>query len=107
MRVIKRNGSEVNFDPQKIFEAICKANDAVAEKHRLNIEDIQDVTDIVVYKCGKLGHTPSVEEIQDLVEMQLMGHGAWVLAKAYITYRYKRSLVLSLLRIPKRAIFPP
>ncbi|MEE1087547.1 MAG: anaerobic ribonucleoside-triphosphate reductase, partial [Bacteroidaceae bacterium] len=93
MRVIKRNGSEVNFDPNKIFEAICKANDAIAEKHRLNIEDIQDVTDIVVYKCGKLGHTPSVEEIQDLVEMQLMGHGAWVLAKTYITYRYKRSLV--------------
>ena len=93
MRVIKRNGSEVNFDPNKIFEAICKANDAIAEKHRLNIEDIQDVTDIVVYKCGKLGHTPSVEEIQDLVEMQLMGHGAWVLPKTYITYRYKRSLV--------------
>ena len=93
IRVIKRNGSEVTFDPKKIFDAICKANEAVAEKHRLNIEDIQDVTDIVVYKCGKLGHTPSVEEIQDLVEMQLMGHGAWVLAKTYITYRYKRSLV--------------
>ena len=93
IRVIKRNGSEVTFDPKKIFDAICKANEAIAEKHRLNIEDIQDVTDIVVYKCGKLGHTPSVEEIQDLVEMQLMGHGAWVLAKTYITYRYKRSLV--------------
>ena len=93
IRVIKRNGSEVTFDPKKIYDAICKANEAIAEKHRLNIEDIQDVTDIVVYKCGKLGHTPSVEEIQDLVEMQLMGHGAWVLAKTYITYRYKRSLV--------------
>ena len=66
---------------------------AVEEKHRLNPEDIQDITDIVTYKCGKLGHTPSVEEIQDLVELQIMGHGAYPLAKAYITYRYERSLV--------------
>ncbi len=93
MKVIKRNGSEVSFDPEKITAAITKANLAVEEKHRLNPEDIQDITDIVTYKCGKLGHTPSVEEIQDLVELQIMGHGAYPLAKAYITYRYERSLV--------------
>lgn len=93
MKVIKRNGSEVTFDPEKITAAITKANLAVEEKHRLNPEDIQDITDIVTYKCGKLGHTPSVEEIQDLVELQIMGHGAYPLAKAYITYRYERSLV--------------
>ena len=93
MKVIKRNGSEVSFDPEKITAAITKANLAVSEKHRLNQEDIQDITDIVTYKCGKLGHTPSVEEIQDLVELQIMGHGAYALAKAYITYRYERSLV--------------
>ena len=93
MKVIKRNGSEVTFDSEKITAAITKANLAVEEKHRLNPEDIQDITDIVTYKCGKLGHTPSVEEIQDLVELQIMGHGAYPLAKAYITYRYERSLV--------------
>lgn len=93
MKVIKRNGSEVTFDPEKITAAITKANLAVEEKHRLNPEDIQDITDIVTYKCGKLGHTPSVEEIQDLVELQIMGHGAYPLAKAYITYRYERSLI--------------
>ncbi len=93
MKVIKRNGSEDVFDPEKITAAICKANLAVPEKNRLNMEDIQDITDIVTYKCGKLGHTPDVEEIQDLVEVQLMGHGAYVLARAYITYRYERSLV--------------
>ena len=93
MKVIKRNGSEDTFEPKKIHDAISKANLAVPEKHRINDEDIQDVTDIVTYKCGKLGHTPTVEEIQDLVEMQLMGHGAYVLAKAYITYRYERSLI--------------
>ena len=93
MKVIKRNGSEVTFDPEKITAAITQANLAVEEKHRLNPEDIQDITDIVTYKCGKLGHTPSVEEIQDLVELQIMGHGAYPLAKAYITYRYERSLV--------------
>ena len=86
MKVIKRNGSEVTFDPEKITAAITKANLAVEEKHRLNPEDIQDITDIVTYKCGKLGHTPSVE-------LQIMGHGAYPLAKAYITYRYERSLV--------------
>ena len=93
MKVIKRNGSEVTFDPEKITIAISKANGAVADKYRLNPEDIQDITDIVTYKCSKLGHTPSVEEIQDLVELQIMGHGAYALAKAYITYRYERSLV--------------
>ncbi len=93
MKVIKRNGSEDHFESQKIYDAISKANIAIPEKHRMNSEDIQDVTDIVTYKCGKLGHTPTVEEIQDLVEMQLMGHGAYALAKAYITYRYERSLV--------------
>jgi len=93
MKVIKRNGSEDTFDPGKIFAAVTKANAAVPEKHRLNPEDIQDITDIVTYKCSKLGHTPSVEEIQDLVELQIMGHGAYPLAKAYITYRYERSLV--------------
>jgi len=93
MKVIKRNGSEVTFDSEKITAAITKANLAVEEKHRLNPEYIHDITDIVTYKCGKLGHTPSVEEIQDLVELQIMGHGAYPLAKAYITYRYERSLV--------------
>ncbi|MBU5881514.1 ATP cone domain-containing protein, partial [Vibrio cholerae] len=59
----------------------------------MNQEDIQDVADVVTFKCEKLGHTPSVEEIQDLVEFQIMGHGAYALARAYITYRYERSLV--------------
>ncbi len=93
MKVIKRNGSEDTFDPEKIVQAIQKANLAVPEKNRLNQEDIQDVADVVTFKCEKLGHTPSVEEIQDLVEFQIMGHGAYALARAYITYRYERSLV--------------
>ena len=93
MKVIKRNGSEDTFDPAKIVQAIRKANLAVPEKNRLNQEDIQDVADVVTFKCEKLGHTPSVEEIQDLVEFQIMGHGAYALARAYITYRYERSLV--------------
>ena len=93
MKIIKRNGSEVIFDPQKIYFAVEKANLAVGESDRITNEQIQAVTDRVSKICDSLSSTPSVEDVQDLVEREIMALGAFTLAKAYITYRYTRELV--------------
>ncbi len=93
MKIIKRNGSEVTFDITKIIVAIGKANDTVKENERLSIVQINRIAESVALACEKLNRSPSVEEIQDLVEKQIMAHGAYEVAKAYITYRYTRSLV--------------
>ncbi len=93
MKLIKRNGSEVVFDKIKISAAVTKANEAVDEKYRITEEDIARVTDNVEALCEKLHRSVGVEEVQDLVEDEIMKLGAFTLAKAYITYRYKRQLV--------------
>lgn len=93
MNVIKRNGSEVNFDKAKIENAIIKANNSVEEAVRLTPIQIKRITDSVILSCEDLGRSPAVEEIQDMVEEHIMQHGAYEVAKAYITYRYTRSLV--------------
>ncbi len=93
MKVIKRNGSEVIFDITKILVAIGKANGAVAEAQRMTPMQIQRIAQSVELACQQMNRSPSVEEIQDLVEHQIMAHGAFEVAKQYITYRYTRSLV--------------
>ncbi len=93
MKIIKRNGSEAAFDITKIIIAVTKANDAVDEDHRMTAMQVQRISESVVLQCEQLGRSPSVEEIQDMVEHQIMAHGAFEVAKAYITYRYTRSLV--------------
>ena len=93
MKIIKRNGSEVDFDVTKIVRALGKANEAVEENVRMTPLQIQRIAESVVLSCENLGHSPSVEEIQDMVEHQIMAHGAYEVAKAYITYRYTRQLV--------------
>ena len=93
MKLIKRNGSEVLFDQEKIYAAISKANAAVDEMDRISEREIRRVTDKVTKKCEKLKRAVSVEEVQDLVEREIMAMGAFVLAKTYITYRYTRELV--------------
>ena len=93
MNVIKRNGSEVTFDKAKIENAIIKANNSVEEAVRLTPLQIKRITDSVILSCEDLGRSPAVEEIQDMVEEHIMQHGAYEVAKAYITYRYTRSLV--------------
>ena len=93
MKIIKRNGSEADFDVQKIIVAIGKANQAVGEEARMTKLQIERIAESVVLSCERLGHSPSVEEVQDMVEHQIMAHGAFEVAKAYITYRYTRTLV--------------
>ena len=93
MKVIKRNGTEVVFDITKIIAAITKANDSIEEAARMTPVQIQRIAESVDLACQKMNRSPSVEEIQDLVEYQIMAHGAFEVAKNYVTYRYTRSLV--------------
>ena len=93
MRVIKRNGAEVEFDIVKIIAAVTKANAATEEDARMTPVQIQRIAESVELACQGLGRAPTVEEIQDFVEHQIMAHGAFEVAKRYITYRYTRSLV--------------
>ena len=92
MKIIKRNGSEANFDIDKIIAAVSKANNS-SENNRLSPEQIQDIAEYVEYKCSKMNRAISVEEIQDMVENQIMSTGAFELAKNYVRYRYQRTLV--------------
>ncbi len=93
MNVIKRNSTEVSFDITKIIAAITKANESIAESIRMTPVQIRRIAESVELACQKLDRAPSVEEIQDLVEYQIMAHGAFEAAKSYITYRYTRSLI--------------
>ena len=93
MKIIKRNGSEVDFDIMKIISAITKANNVVDESERMTPTQIRRIAESVELSCIELGRSPAVEEIQDMVESQIMAHGAYEVAKRYITYRYTRSLV--------------
>ena len=93
MKIIKRNGSEAAFDITKIIVAIGKANETVDEGIRMTPMQIQRIAESVVLNCEQLGRSPSVEEVQDMVEKQIMAHGAFEVAKNYITYRYTRTLV--------------
>ncbi|WP_295764779.1 anaerobic ribonucleoside-triphosphate reductase [uncultured Oscillibacter sp.] len=93
MKVIKRNGTEVSFDITKILSAITRANESIDEEKRMTSTQVRRIAESVELACQELGRSPSVEEIQDLVEYQIMAHGAFEVAKNYVTYRYTRSLV--------------
>ena len=92
MQIIKRNGAEEVFDIKKIIRAITKA-DSSTEGRCLTDSQIEDIAEFVEFKCNKLKRAVSVEEIQDMVENQIMATGAFELARRYVRYRYKRSLV--------------
>ncbi len=93
MKIIKRSGTEVDFDASKIDSAVSKANVEAAENVRLTDEQIKDISEYIENLCEELGRTLNVEEIQDLVENKIMEYQAYEVARKYITYRYKRSLV--------------
>lgn len=93
MKIIKRSGTEVDFDASKIDSAVSKANVEAAENVRLTDEQIKDISEYIENLCAELGRTLNVEEIQDLVENKIMEYQAYEVARKYITYRYKRSLV--------------
>lgn len=93
MKIIKRNGSEAVFAADKIENAISKANLAAEGKPELIPEQIHAIAAIIQNYCENVGRALSVEEIQELVETQLMKHGAYETAKRYIRYRYTRNMV--------------
>lgn len=93
MNIIKRSGKEVVFDAAKIQNAVEKANQTVTESERLSNEQIVEIVGHVTANCDDLNRAASVEEIQDMVEEEVMRHGAYKVANHYITYRYKRALV--------------
>ena len=81
MKIIKRNGVEMDFDISKIEAAITKANGSVEETARMTPLQIKRISESVQLDCENMGRSPSVEEIQDLVEKQIMAHGAFEVAK--------------------------
>ena len=93
MKVIKRNGSEVVFNIEKIINAITAANNACEEAVRMTELQIKRIAEAVEIACQQYDRALNVEEIQDLVEKQIMAHGAFEVAKCYITYRYNRTLI--------------
>ncbi len=93
MKIIKRNGCEVSFDITKIIQAITKANNVVSESEQMTPTQIRRIAESVELGCQEMNRAAGVEEIQDMVEKQIMAHGAFEVAKKYITYRYTRSLV--------------
>lgn len=93
MKIIKRSGSEDIFDLKKIEAAIRKANESVIDYEKLSEEKIQTILSNVEKACENMKRSPSVEEIQDMVENQIMSQRAFNVARNYITYRYKRELV--------------
>ena len=88
MKIIKRNGSEVPFDVNKISAAIAKANAEAAEADRLTERQIMYASLNVMDQCEAAGHTVSVEEVQDLVEDEIMRLDRFEVARKYIIYRY-------------------
>ena len=92
MKVIKRNGSEVEFDLSKIVNAISKANKA-AIREELTGAQIDEIAEYINFKCNKMNRAISVEEMQDMVENQIMAQGAFNVARCYVKYRYTRTLV--------------
>ena len=93
MKIIRRSGIEDEFNPQKIEDAIRKANNSVPLVDRLSEKHIHRIVEDVVEECEGLTHSPSVEEVQDMVENHIMGMRAFKVAHNYITYRYRRALV--------------
>lgn len=93
MKVIKRSGVEDDFDEKKVEAAIIKANNSVMEKERMDELTIRLIVKAVVEECTLKKHTPSVEEVQDMVENHIMEKNAFNVARSYITYRYKRAMI--------------
>ncbi len=93
MKIIKRSGMEVDFDVTKIAAAVRKANNSVVDYEKISEDEIIKLSETIENACSNMQHTPTVEDIQDMVENQLMSMKKFTLARNYITYRYRRELV--------------
>ena len=93
MKIIKRSGAEVTFDPEKIIVAVTKANESVVPSQRMSTIQIKRIAEDVESAAANINRSLSVEEIQDMVEDQIMNQRAFDVARRYITYRYNRALI--------------
>ncbi|MBR6522983.1 MAG: anaerobic ribonucleoside-triphosphate reductase [Clostridia bacterium] len=93
MKIIKRSGSEVEFDRDKIEVAVTKANESVVPSARMTPIQIKRIAEDVESAAQNINRSLSVEEIQDMVEDQIMNQRAFDVARSYITYRYTRALI--------------
>ena len=93
MKVIKRDGSKVNFDGEKIKSALLSANEELNIKQRISIEDIDNIVLEIENYCKSKRRSQSVEAIQDQIEIALMKLDAFDLAKRYIEYRYEHKQI--------------
>ena len=93
MKIIKRSGSEVEFNREKIEKAVEKANESVVPSVRMTPIQIKRIAEDVESAALNIKRSLSVEEIQDMVEDQIMNQRAFDVARSYITYRYTRALV--------------
>jgi len=93
MKVIKRNGVEVEFTPEKIKNAISSANEEVDVKDRLSNQEIEDIVTGITETIKSMSRAVSVEEIQDTVESRLMRSRSPEVARKYIRYRYDREKI--------------
>ena len=93
MKIIKRIGAEVTFDPEKIIIAVTKANESVVPSARMTPIQIKRIAEDVESAASFMNRSLSVEEIQDMVEDQIMNQRAFAVARSYITYRYTRAMV--------------
>ena len=92
MKIIKRSGTEVTFDIEKIISAIKAANAEVGDSERLSDRQVVYAAQNVAEACEKCGHTVSVEEVQDMVEDEIMALDRYEVARRYIIYRYVQGL---------------
>ena len=93
MKIIKRNGMEVDFNLDKITNAVIKANNSVEDKNlRLNDNEVYEISSSVKEKLINLHRAPAVEEIQDMVEAEIVKHNNYDVAKHYIIYRYEKAI---------------
>lgn len=92
MKVIKRNGAEVQFDITKIENAVMAANNEVEPIHKLNDYQVKAVAETVEKKLESMSHIAHVEDIQDMVETGIMELRGYEVAQKYVRYRYKREL---------------
>ncbi len=92
MKIVKRSGAEENFDREKIYLAIEKANEATEKTPELSKRQIEYITNVIQDYCEEMGRSLSVEEIQELVETHIILQGAPETAKRYIRYRFTRNL---------------
>lgn len=84
MKVIKRDGTEVEFQREKIEIAISKANNSVKENDRLSSDKIKILSFDIEKKCSELNRAVSVEDIQDIVENAIMELGYFALLRTIL-----------------------